>query len=343
MNMHEAAPGKRDRVRAGVASACACYFLWGLVPLFWKQLSAVGALELIAHRTVWSLVFLGLLLLGMPRARGEVRDALTCWGSLCRMGLGAVLLTINWLAYVWGVNHGRIIETSLGYFLVPLFSVVAGRILLHEHLQRVQAAAVGIAAVGVGGMVVLAGGVPWIALALAGSWSLYSVLRKQAKVGPVPGLAIETLVMTPFAASYVAWVQGHGAGAVGRLDASGHGLLLATGVVTAVPLLFFAHAAPRIRLSTLGVLQYIAPSLQLLIGVAVYREPLPPARLACFALIWSALVLYSADAWRAQRRAARGEPQSGYAPRTHDSPPHCSDQGRPGGGGGGSFQRHDEA
>jgi len=205
--MHEAAPGKRDRVRAGVASACACYFLWGLVPLFWKQLASVGALELIAHRTVWSLVFLGLLLLGMPRARGEVRDALTCWGSLCRMGLGAVLLTINWLAYVWGVNHGRIVETSLGYFLVPLFSVVAGRILLHEHLQRVQAAAVGIEALGVGGMVILAGGVPWIALALAGSWSLYSVLRKKAKVGPVPGLAIETLVMTPFAASYVVWVR----------------------------------------------------------------------------------------------------------------------------------------
>lgn len=303
--MHEATPGERDRARAGVGSACTCYFLWGLVPLFWKQLSAAGAVELIAHRTVWSLAFLGLLLLGMPGARKEARDALTSWASLGRMALGAALLTVNWLVYVWGVNHGRIIETSLGYFLVPLFSVVVGRLLLHERLGRVQAWAVGTAALGVGGMVVLAGGLPWIALAIAGSWSLYSVLRKKARVGPVPGLAIETLVMTPFAAGYIAWVQAQGSGAVGRLDSSGHALLLSTGVVTAVPLLFFAHAAPRIRLSTLGVLQYIAPSLQLLIGVAVYREPLPLARLACFGLIWSALVLYSADAWRAQCRAAR--------------------------------------
>lgn len=305
MSMHEATPGERDRARAGVASACTCYFLWGLVPLFWKQLSAAGAVELIAHRTVWSLAFLGLLLLGMPGARKEARDALTSWASLSRMAVGAALLTVNWLVYVWGVNHGRIIETSLGYFLVPLFSVVVGRLLLHERLGRVQAWAVGTAALGVGGMVVLAGGLPWIALAIAGSWSLYSVLRKKARVGPVPGLAIETLVMTPFAAGYIAWVQAHGSGAVGRLDATGHAWLLSTGVVTAVPLLFFAHAAPRIRLSTLGVLQYIAPSLQLLIGVAVYREPLPPVRLACFGLIWSALVLYSADAWRAQRRATR--------------------------------------
>ena len=121
VSKHEAAQGERERARAGVVSACTCYFLWGLVPLFWKQLSAVGAVELIAHRTVWSLVFLGLLLFGMPMARKEARDTLASWASLHRMSLGAGLLTINWLAYVWGVNHGRIIETSLGYFLVPLF------------------------------------------------------------------------------------------------------------------------------------------------------------------------------------------------------------------------------
>jgi chloramphenicol-sensitive protein RarD len=306
VSKHEATPGERDRARAGAASACACYFLWGLVPLFWKQLSMVGAVELIAHRTVWSLAFLGLLLAGMADARAEALRALRSRSALLRMALGAVLLTINWLAYVWGVNHGRIIETSLGYFLVPLCSVLAGRLLLHENLRRVQAIAIGLAVLGVAGMVIQAGGLPWIALALAGSWSLYSVLRKKARVAAVPGLAIETLLMSPLAVAYIAWMQARGVGAMGRLDATGHAFLLSTGVVTAVPLLFFAHAAPRIRLSTLGVLQYIAPSLQLLIGVAVYREPLQTGRLACFALIWAALVLYSADTWFAQRRGAAG-------------------------------------
>lgn len=292
-----------DPARWGALSAVGSYLLWGLVPLYWKRLAAVDAIELIAHRHLWSLLLLALMLVPLREAQREAMDALRSWASIRRLVLGGVLLTTNWLVYVWGVNTGHIIETSLGYFLVPLFSVVAGRFVLGEHLRRVQWAAVGVAAVGVAGMVMLVGNLPWIALLLAGSWGSYSVLRKKARIGPIPGLAVETLIIAPVALGYLVWRHRLGLGAMGSLDLPGHLLLLSSGLVTAVPLLLFAHAAPRIRLSTLGLLQYIAPSLQLGIGVAIYHESLKPARLACFALIWLALGLYSTDAWLAQRRS----------------------------------------
>lgn len=299
-------PTSPSHARSGAWAAGSCYLLWGLVPLYWKPLAAVDPVELIAHRHVWSLALLLVLVLAMKDGLATVRDALSSARSVGRLTLGAVLLTTNWTVYVWGVNTGHIVETSLGYFLVPLFSVLAGRFLLHEHLRRVQWLAVGIAAVGVGWMVLQAARVPWIALALAGSWGSYSVLRKRSPLGPIPGLAAETLVVSPVAVGLLLWRHHAGTGALGHVDLRMHLLILSAGAVTAVPLLLFAHAARHIRLSTLGLLQYVAPTVQLLLGVWVYHEPFSRARLASFAFIWAALVLYTADNLLAQRRAPGG-------------------------------------
>lgn len=291
-----------DPARSGVLAAATCYLLWGLVPLYWKRLAGVDAVELIAHRHGWSLVLLALLLTGMPDGRREAFRALGSVRSVGRLFVASLLLTTNWLAYVWGVTTGRIVETSLGYFLVPLVSVLAGRFLLREPLRRVQWFAVGTAAIGVGLMITQAGGLPWIALVLAGSWSLYSILRKGSPMGAIPGLAVETLLLAPAAVGFLVWRHVHGEGAFGRINLVGHLLLISSGLVTAVPLLFFAYAAPRIRLSTLGILQYIAPSLQFALGVGVYGESLTTSRLVSFALIWIALGIYCTDSLVAQRK-----------------------------------------
>ena len=287
--------------RSGALAALGCYLLWGLVPLYWKRLAAIDSLELIAHRHLWSLALLALLMMVRGEGWSSAVAALSTVRGAARLVLASLLLTTNWLVYVWGVNTGHIVETSLGYFLVPLFSVLAGRFLLHEQLRRVQWIALGLAAVGVGSMVAQAGRVPWITLALAGSWSGYSVLRKQSALGAIPGLAVETVLLAPAALGFLVWRHVEGSGALGRVDAGTHALILSSGVITAIPLLLFAHAAQRIRLSTLGVMQYVAPTLQLALGVWVYHEPLSRTRLYSFLLIWAALALYSVDNLWAQR------------------------------------------
>ncbi|MFM7099558.1 MAG: EamA family transporter RarD [Verrucomicrobiota bacterium] len=294
--------------RSGALAAGTCYLIWGLVPLYWKPLAPVDPVELIAHRQVWSLVLLLLLLFATEGSLRPVAASFRSARAIARLALGAGLLTVNWLVYVWGVNTGHIIETSLGYFLVPLFSVLAARFLLQETLRRVQWMAVGLAAIGVGTMILEAGRIPWFALALAGSWSWYGVLRKRSTAGAIPGLASETLLLAPFALGYLLWRHHTGAGALGRVDLKIHLLILSSGLVTAVPLLLFAHGARHIRLSTLGVLQYLAPSVQLLLGVCVYHEPFSGSRLARFVLIWVALALYTGDNLLAQRAARPGKP-----------------------------------
>lgn len=287
--------------RSGALAAASCYFLWGLVPLYWKQLAAVDALELIAHRHVWSLLLLGVLVGiqgGFTGVAAVLRDART----LGTHALSATLLTANWLVYVWGVNTGHVIETSLGYFLVPLVNVAAGRFVLHEHLRRLQWLAITLAAGGVTLMIVQLGRPPWIALVLAATWGGYSLMRKRSTLGALAGLTVETLLLTPLAAGFLAWQHHTGAGALGRVDLPTHLLVLSSGIVTAVPLVLFAYGARRIRLSTLGLLQYLAPSVQLLIGIWVYHEPFARDRILSFSFIWAALVLYTADNLLAQRR-----------------------------------------
>ncbi len=288
----------------GALAAALCYFLWGLVPLYWKQLASVDAVELIAHRHLWSLLLL-LVIVAAQQGFGAVRAALSTPRSVVLNGVNALLLTANWLVYVWGVNTGHVIETSLGYFLVPLVNVAAGRFVLHEHLRRFQWFAIALATIGVVTMIVQLGRPPWIALIVAGTWGAYSLLRKKSPLPAVTGLTVETLLLAPFALGFLLWQHQVGAGALGRVSPALHGLILSSGVVTAIPLLLFAYGARLIRLSTLGLLQYIAPSVQLVLGVWVYHEPFTRTRAAGFAFIWAALALYTADNLLAQRRAAR--------------------------------------
>lgn len=282
-------------------AATLCYLLWGLVPLYWRQLAAVDSVELIAHRHVWSLVLL-LAIVAAQRSFSSVRAALDSPRSIALNGLAATLLTVNWLVYVWGVNTGRVIETSLGYFLVPLVNVAAGRFVLHEHLRRAQLFAIGLAATGVTLMIVQLGRPPWIALILAGTWGGYSLMRKKSPLPAVVGLTVETLLLAPFAVGFLLWRHHVGEGALGRADIQTQLLVLSAGVITAIPLLLFAYSARRIRLSTMGLLQYLAPTVQLMLGVWVFHESFSRARMFSFSFIWAALALYTADNLFAQRR-----------------------------------------
>ncbi len=288
----------------GALAAAACYTAWGLFPIYWKQLADVDATELIAHRHLWSLLFvLGLMAAG-PGLK-ELGAALRTRRALQWHALSGVLLTLNWLVYVWGVNHGRVLETSLGYFLVPLVNVALGRLVLHEHLRRLQWLAIAFAVVGVSLLLLGVGRLPWIALTLAATFGAYGLLRKQSSLGPLTGLGLETLLLFPFALGFIAWQQFTGVGALGRVGTLEHVMIVGAGVVTAIPLLLFAYGARRIRLSTLGLLQYIAPTVQFALGVWCYHEPFSRERAAAFAFIWCGLALYTTDNLLAQRRLSR--------------------------------------
>jgi chloramphenicol-sensitive protein RarD len=283
-------------------AASASYLLWGLFPLFWHLLAAVAATELIAHRVVWSLLFL-LGVVALQKRLSELGRACRERQNLYVHAMSGVLLTVNWLAYVWGVNNGHVIECSLGYFLVPLINVALGRWLLHEHLRRAQLAAIVVAALGVALMVWRVGGFPWIALTLAVTFGLYGLLRKRSNLGPLVGLTLETLLLVPFAAVLLLWRFAQDTGALGRVDGTTTWLILSCGVVTAVPLLLFAKGARGLRMITLGLLQYIAPTCQFLLGWLLYNETLGGARAGAFLLIWAGLAIYSIDAVLASRAA----------------------------------------
>jgi chloramphenicol-sensitive protein RarD len=282
-------------------AAALCYFLWGLVPLYWRELAAVDPVELIAHRHVWSLVLL-LVIVAAQQGFGGIGAALRTPRAIAINFLGAMLLSANWFVYVWGVNNGHVIETSLGYFLVPLVNVATGRFLLHEHLRRAQVIAIALAATGVALLILQLGRPPWIALTLAGSWGGYSLMRKQSPLSAVTGLTVETLLLAPLAVGFLLWQHRTGEGVLGHADLRVQLLVLSAGVITAIPLLLFAYGARRIRLSTLGLLQYVAPTVQLVLGVWVFHEAFSRARLISFSFIWAALALYTADNVLALRR-----------------------------------------
>ena len=284
----------------GLAAASAAFVIWGLFPLYLYPLSGVPALQVIAHRIAWSCLFL----LGWMALRGELgrlTATLTNTTLVSRLTLTALLISCNWLVYVWAVTHEHIVETSLGYYINPLVNVVLGVLVLRERLNRAQWLAVAIAAIAVGYLTVLAGRPPWIACTLALSFSLYGLLRKVISVEALPGLASETLLLWPPAVAYLLWCQAAGTGALGTAGAAIGALLVGSGLVTAIPLLLFAYGARRLPYSTVGVLQYIAPSLQLLCGILVYHEHFGLERGVGFALIWAALLIYAADGlWRAR-------------------------------------------
>jgi chloramphenicol-sensitive protein RarD len=289
--------------RKGIAAALGAYALWGLLPVYWKLLKTVSAPQILGHRVVWSCVFLaGLVTLRRewPAFRASARNR----RMLGIYSLAAAILAVNWLIYIWAVNAGHIVETSLGYFINPLLTVLLSVWFLHEHLRRLQWLAVLLAAAGVGYLTWQHGRVPWIALALAVSFAAYGLLKKKAPLGALHGLTLETVVLLLPALVFLVVVDAHGAGAFGHTGGRMGWLLACTGLVTALPLLLFAHAARRVSLSTLGILQYLAPTCQFLIGVAVYREPFSRTQLAGFSLIWTALLLYWLDGALRLRRLA---------------------------------------
>lgn len=280
--------------RRGLAYGALAYGLWGVVAAYWKLLGDVDAIELIAHRAVWALVTFGALvaITGQTAAfRRAIRDPRV----LGLMGVSSVLLSINWVLFVWATVSGHLLEASLGYFINPLVSVALGTLLLRERLSRLQWCAMVLATAGVGVLTWAAGQVPLVALAMALSWGLYGLVRKVARVDALVGSTIETALIAPVAVSYLAV---HGGGELATGDPARIALLAGTGVVTAVPLVLFTSAARRLPLSTLGFIQYLAPTGQFLLAVLVYGEPLASERLAAFALIWAGLVVFSADLWR---------------------------------------------
>lgn len=291
--------------RRGVIFGLLAYGMWGLFPLYWPLLEPATAAEILAHRMTWSLLAV-LAILAAARTRwpaflGTFRNPRTRW----LLVTAAVILAVNWLTYIWGVNHGHVVETSLGYFINPLFTVLLGVVLLGERLRPVQWAALGL---GVVAVLVLAGAygrLPWIALVLAGTFGTYGLIKKKAAVPAVESLGVETAALFLPALGYLLFLQSAGEGTFGHVSV-GHGLLLVgAGLVTTLPLLAFGAAAIRVPLSTLGLMQYLAPMLQFLVGVAIFHEPMPTARWIGFALVWAALAVLTADALRQSRRSAR--------------------------------------
>ncbi|WP_138733860.1 EamA family transporter RarD [Modestobacter excelsi] len=293
-----------DERRTGVAAGLAAYLLWGLFPLYFPLLEPAGGLEIVAHRVAWSLVFIGLLLTVL-RGWSQVRAAFTDRRTLLVLSGAAVLIVVNWLVFVFAVNSGHVVESSLGYFINPLVSVLLGVVVFRERLRRLQWVAVALAALAVVVLTVDYGHPPWIALALAGSFGLYGLMKKLVRVEAAPGLFVETALVFLPALVVIGVLEGHGSAAFGH-EGAGNALLLASsGVATAVPLLLFAAAARRVPLSTVGLLQYVNPLIQLAIGVFVLGEPMPPARLVGFAIVWLALIVFTADSLRQAHSARR--------------------------------------
>jgi chloramphenicol-sensitive protein RarD len=281
-------------------AGAAAYGSWGLFPIYFKAVSSVPALEILAHRVAWALLFLAFVVHRQQRT-SELLQTLRAKQSLRILALSATTIALNWLVYIWSVVTGRILDSSLGYFINPLVNVLLGVLVLGERLERPVILAVGIASVGVAWMTLEVGQLPWIALALAASFGSYGMLRKLAPVGAVVALTVETMLLTPLACGYLVWA--HHAGTLAFLGGgrSRDLLLVLSGPLTAVPLILFGAAARRLPLSTLGFLQYISPTLQFLLGVFVYGEPFARSRAAAFVLIWLALAIFVAHSVRRHR------------------------------------------
>jgi chloramphenicol-sensitive protein RarD len=288
----------------GYLFAAAAFILWGVLPVYWKQLDGVPATQLVAHRVLWSLATL-LPLVWWTGTAGKINAAARDRRVILRQAVAAVLVSANWLAFVWAVTHGRLIEASLGYFLNPLLSVLVGVLLLGERLRRGQWLAIGIAAAGVVWLFATAPKPPWMALVLAGTFCLYSLAKKTTPLDAVSSLTCETLILVPLAALFLGGEHAAGRGAFGRASLATDGLIAATGVVTAVPLLCFAAAARRIPLSALGFLQYLGPSLQFLLGLLVYGEPFDGRTFVGFVLVWGALAIFAIEGTRHSLRGRR--------------------------------------
>jgi len=286
--------------RGGFTAAISAFAIWGLFPLYLIGLTSVSAMEITAHRIVWSCVFV-LAWLALRRELGTLWAAANRPGVLIRLMTSAFFIAVNWVGFAWAVNHGHVLEVSLAYFMGPLLNILLGIFLLKERLDRMQWIAVAFAAAGVGYLTFIAGHAPWIALMVGSSFAIYGLIRKTVSIDALPGLAVETILLAPFAIGYLIWCEVQGIGTLGHTTGLITALLLLSGIVTSVPLFLFSYGARRIPYSTVGVIQFIGPSLQLVCGLVVFGEPFESARATGFVLIWMGLVIYVANAlWRAR-------------------------------------------
>lgn len=285
----------------GILYGIGAYLMWGFFPLYFKALQSVPALEIMFHRVVWSYLFLAVVIL-VKKEWSNFKVELRKPRVLAIYALAGVLLAANWLVYIFGINSGQVVETSLGYFINPLFSVALGMIFLGEKLRPMQWLPIGLAAAGVIYLTVQVGALPWIALALAFTFGFYGLLKKVAPLGALHGLTLETTILFLPALGYLLYAESQGNAAFGHVSWGVTALLALTGIVTAIPLLLFASAARSIPLYMIGILQYIAPTGQFLLGVLVFGEAFSSARLVGFSFIWFALLLYSVESYLVRRR-----------------------------------------
>ena len=290
--------------RRGLILGALAYVMWGTFPLYWTLLEPGGAVEILAHRIVWSLLTMVVILVlsgRVPQLRALLRERRTV---LLLTG-AAVVISVNWGGYIWGVNNGRVVETSLGYFINPLVTVLMGVLILGERLRRLQWVAMGIALVAVVVLTLDYGRPPWVALVLAFSFGSYGLAKKQADVGAVESITFETLVLAPVALAYVLWLMASGQSNFGT-HGVGHALLFTTtGIITAVPLMLFGAAAIRVSMVSLGLLQYLAPTIQFALGILVFHEEMPASRWIGFGLVWVALAIFTVEALNHRRRQLR--------------------------------------
>src|SRR4051812_10350134 len=284
--------------RSGLIAGIAAFGTWGIIPGYWKLFITVSASEILAHRFVWTTGFL-VGLLSWQRRWPELRDAVRSRRAFFYCLASGLAISVNWFCFIWAVNIGRVLETSLGYFMTPLMNVLLGATFLREKLTRLQFISVLLAFAGVLNLTFGYGRLPWLALTLCVSFGLYGLLRKKSGVRPIPGLFLETTLLTPIAAAYLLYLQRQGNAALNSAHLWMVLLLISTGIVTGLPLVWFGHAARHLRLTTLGFLQYLAPSCSFFLGVFLFHEPFTRAHLITFSFIWIALAIFTTEAiWR---------------------------------------------
>ncbi|MGD1880962.1 MAG: EamA family transporter RarD [Paracoccaceae bacterium] len=288
---------------AGLGFAISAYFLWGFLPLYMKMLSHVGPVEVVAHRVIWSVPVAGLLLIVLRRTK-DLMEALRTPRMFAMGCVTAALISVNWGIYVWAITSGQALDAALGYYINPLFSVALGALLLREKLTGAQRVAIGLAGAAVAVLTISAGAIPWAAIGLTVSWGLYALAKKQLPIGPNQGFLLEVLILLIPALCYLILLSVNGQGRFLVGDASTDWLLLGCGAVTAIPLILYANGAKRLRLSTIAILQYIAPTMIFLTAVFIFNEPFGQARMIAFPMIWAALVIYSASMIRQMRQTA---------------------------------------
>lgn len=284
----------------GFAFALLAYLLWGFLPIYMKAVGHIPALEVVAHRVIWSVPIAAVVLIWLGRTQ-DIRAAFRSPRTMGMALITAALITVNWLIYVWSVGAGRAVETALGYYINPLFSVFLGAVLLRERLDGRQKAAILLAVVAVGLLALETGGLPWVSVGLALTWGLYAFFKKSLPIGPNQGFFLEVLILTIPAVGFVAYTEFNGTGHFGRTGMTDIWLLLGCGLVTAVPLMIYANGAKLLRLSTIGIMQYIAPTMIFFIAVFIFKEPFGPYKLAAFVLIWIALAIYTSSLLRSRK------------------------------------------